>query len=56
METLTRYVEIKGAFLAVTQNKTVCLCAVMIPGFSWFGGVYKSINPDNVLHFQYLPT
>ncbi len=43
MKPLTRYVVITGASLPSPKNKTVCLCAVMIPPgfFSWFSGVYK---------------
>ena len=42
METFDKVCGDNRGLLAVTQNKTVCLCAVMIPRiFSWFSGVYK---------------
>ena len=55
---MTRYVVITGASLPSPKNKTVCLCAVMIPPDFFHGSAAftKSINQITCCTFNMLPT
>jgi hypothetical protein len=58
METFDKVCGDNRGLLAVTKNKTVCLCAVMIPPDSFHGPVVytKSINMITCWTFNMLPT
>ena len=58
IRTFPRYVVITGASLPSPKNKTVCLCAVMIPPDSFHGPVVytKSMTMITCWTFNMLPT